>query len=266
MPTAPNATAPNANNVLLGRGKLYGDRLTVISGVTTKTGEFDLGNCTAFEITPKAEVKEKYESMDASSSLYQRAVTRQTHSLKITGDEYSLFNLANVLMGSQGSISVNGATISGTPGETVYAGTTLAGAWYSLKFRNVSAVTVKLGATTLVLNTDYLLDAVRGRIYIIPGGAGAGAGPLTAGYTYTTYNFNTVVGGNVSSVDMYIRFVGAPVKGPTFEVEAWHVQFTPSGSLGLIADDFGNWTLEGMVLLDNTISPDGSLYRIIQTA
>lgn len=265
MPTAPLATAPNGANVLLGRGKIFGDRLSLVNGAYIKTGEFDLGNCTAFEITPKADVKEKYESMDPSSSLYARAVTRQTHSVKITGDEYSLFNLANALMGSQASIAVTGATISGTPGETVTTNPQ-GGAWYSLQFRNVSAVTVKLGATTLTLNTDYQLDAARGRIYIVPGGAGAAVGTLTAGYTYASYNFNTVQGGNLSSVDMYLRFLGNPTKGPTFEAEFWHVQFIPNGSLGFIADDFGNWTIEGMCIADAINHPSEPLYRLIQTA
>lgn len=263
--TTPQAIAPNSGNLLLGRGKLYGDRLTYSNGVYTRTGEFDLGNCTQFEITPKLEVKEKYESMDPSSQLYSRAVTRQTHSVKIQGDEFALFNLANALSGGQGSINVTGATVSGTPGETVCAGTTLAGAWYPLQYRNVSGVTVKLGATTLVAGTDYILDATRGRIYIVPGGAGVGAGPLTAGYTYGTYTLNTVQAGTQAGVDMYLRFVGNPVKGPTFEAEFWHVQFIPNGNLGFITNDFGNWTLEGMCIADNINHPSEPLYHLIQT-
>lgn len=262
--TAPLATSPNGANVLLGRGKLYGDRLSLVSGAYVKTGEFDFGNCTQFEITPKIETKEKYESMDTSSSLYSRGVTRQTHSIKITGDEFSLFNLANALSGSQGSISVTGATVSGSPGETITTNPQ-GGAYYSLAFRSVSAVTVKLGATTLTLGTDYTLDATRGRVYIIPGGAGVGTGTLTAGYTYATYNFNTVQGGTQPGVDMFLRFIGNPVKGPTFEGEFWHVQFIPSGNLGFIADDFGNWTLEGMLLADSLNHPTEPLYRLIQT-
>lgn len=263
--TAPLATAPNGANVLLGSGKLYGDRLSLVNGIYVKTGEFDLGNCTTFTISPKASVKEKYESMDPARSLYSRAIIQQTHTLKITGDEYSMFNLANALMGSQGSINVTGATVSGSPGETVTTNPQ-GGAWYSLQFRQVSAVTLKLGATTLVAGTDYTLDATRGRVYIIPGGAGANTGTLTAGYTYATYQFNTVQGGNLSGVDMFIRFVGNPNKGPTFEGEFWHVQFTPSGDLGFIADDYGNWTIEGMCIADAINHPTEPLYRLIQTA
>ncbi|HEX7647393.1 MAG TPA: hypothetical protein VF450_08300, partial [Noviherbaspirillum sp.] len=258
--------SPNSANVLLGSGKLYGDRLSLVNGLYVRSGEFDLGNCTAFTISPKATVKEKYESMDPARSLYSRAIVQQSHTIKITGDEYSLFNLANALMGSQGSINVTGATVSGTPGETVTTAP-IPGAWYSLAYRQVSSLTLQQGATTAVLGTDYLLDAARGRVYIIPGGAITSAGgTLTAGYTYASYTFNTVQGGNLSGVDMYVRFVGNPNKGPTYEGEFWHVQFTPSGDLGFIADDFGNWTIEGMCIADAINHPTEPLYRLIQTA
>ncbi len=265
MPTAPLATAPNGANVLLGRGKLFGDRLSLVNGIYVRTGEFDLGNCTSVEITPKLNTKELFESMDTASALYSRAVINQTHSLKITGDEYSLFNLANALSGTQGSISVTGATVSGTPGETVTTNP-VGGAWYSLQYRQVSAVVLKLGATTLVAGTDYTLDAARGRVHIIPGGAGAAAGTLTAGYTYASYSFNTVQGGTLPGVDLFIRYLGNPIKGPTFEGEFWHVQFIPTGALGFIADDFGNWTIEGMLIADPIAHPTEPLYRLIQTA
>lgn len=376
MPTAPNATAPNASNVLLGRGKLYGDRLSLVNGVYNKTGEFDLGNCTAFEITPKADVKEKYESMDPFSSLYARAVTRQTHSIKITGDEYSLFNLANALMGNTGQLVATGASVS----AEALTSAPLAGAWYALKHRNVqatlsppvmgssatattggtltpgtyfykvtatnaagetiggtevsqvvptgtstntvtinwtavagasgykvyrgtsaggeavfftvatgstvtytdtgtagtagsppttntaSSIVLHDGAATKVLGTDFAVDPVSGRIQILAGGSILPTDTLTVDYTYSSYTYNFVEGGNQASVDMYVRFKGAPVKGPTYEAEFWHVQFTPSGNLGFIADDFGNWTIEGMCLVDTNLSPDGSLYRLLQTA
>lgn len=338
--TTPLAIAPSSNNVLLGRGKLYGDRLSLVNGVYVRTGAFDLGDCTQFEITPKATVKEKFESMDSASSLYARAVTQQTHSIKITGSEYSLFNLINAVMGSQGQLSVTGATISGSPGETVNTAPQ-AYAWYSLQYRNVSAVTAKIGSVTLVANQDYVLDATRGRLQILPsavasvqitnggtgytsaptvtfsappaggttatgtavitgntvssvtitnpgsgytsaptisfsGGAGSGAaasatmgalsGTLTAGYTYSSYSFNSVQGGTQSSIHMYLQFVGNPVEGPTFEGEFWNVHFTPSGNLGFIQDDFGNWTIEGMCIADSVNHPTEPLYRLIQTA
>ena len=113
MTTTPQAVSPASSNLLLGRGMLYLDRLSKVNGVWTKTGEFPLGNVTAFEITPKASQKQKFESMDAASLLYGQAFIQQQHEIKITGDEFSLFNVAAAVMGSQSLVSVTGASVTG---------------------------------------------------------------------------------------------------------------------------------------------------------
>src|SRR6266705_3030274 len=222
--TAPLAMSPGATNLMLGRGQVFMDRLKLVSGVLTRTSEFDLGNCTAFEITAKATVKEKFESMDAASLLYARAAIMQTQSIKITGDEMSLFNLAVAVKG--------GAT----------------------------------GTSTLTLGTDYDIDAASGRIHIRPGGAVVVTDTIKVDYTYGTYTFNLVQGGTSPQINCYLRFKGAPVQGPTFEGEFWNVMFTPNGSLGLIQDDYGNWTLEGMCIADSVNHPAEPLYRRLQLA
>jgi len=257
--------SPGATNLMLGRGQVFMDRLKLVSGVLTRTGEFDLGNCTAFEITAKATVKEKFESMDAASLLYARAAIMQTQSIKITGDEMSLFNLAVALMGNQNAITVTGASVTG---ETITTAP-LIGAWYPTLKRNISAVTVKGGATgtsTLTLGTDYDIDAASGRIHIRPGGAVVVTDTIKVDYTYGTYTFNLVQGGTSPQINCYLRFKGAPVQGPTFEGEFWNVMFTPNGSLGLIQDDYGNWTLEGMCIADSVNHPAEPLYRLLQLA
>jgi hypothetical protein len=265
MATSPLAMSPNPTNLLLGRGKVFMDRLKLVSGVLTRTGEFDIGNCTQFEITPKASVKEKFESMDSSSQLYGRAAVQQTQSIKITGDEYSLFNLATALMGGQSAVTATGASVTG---ETLTTAP-LQGAYYPTKFRNISAATVKGGATgttALVLGTDYAIDATSGRVQILSGGAVQPTDTIKADYTYATYTINMVQGGTNPQINCYVRFKGNPVQGPTFEGEFWNVMFTPNGSLGLIQDDYGNWTLEGMCIADSVNHPAEPLYHLLQVA
>jgi len=263
--TAPLAMSPSPTNLMLGRGQIFMDRLKLVNGVLVRTGEFDLGNCTNFEITPKATVKEKFESMDNASLLYGRAAIQQTQSIKITGDEFSLFNMATALMGSQSAITVTGSSVTG---ETVTTAP-LKGAWYPTAKRNISAVTVKGGATgttTLTLGTDYALDLTSGRVQILPGGTVGPTDTIKVDYTYGTYTFNTVQGGTSPQINAYIRFKGNPVQGPTFEGEFWNVMFTPNGTLGFIQDDYGNWTLEGMCIADSTNHPTEPLYHLLQLA
>ena len=261
----PYTQAPNPAAVLLGRGKVFLDSLDA-SG--NRTGMQDLGNCTSVETENKVEIKEKYESMDPASSLYARGVTRQTVSIKITGDEYTLDNLARVLLGSVVQVTGTGATVSA---EAFTAGSPagiVQGRYYPLAHRNITTLTdVKQASTSGVLGTDYTADLVRGIIYIIPGSTLFAAGvQLTADYIYGSYTYNAVNVATQGTYEAYLRFEGNPIKGPTYEAEYWHVSFTPTGQLGLIADDFGNWTLEGEVIADPVNHPTQPIGRLIQTA
>jgi hypothetical protein len=258
----PYNQAPNPANVILGRGMLYIDNFDA-NGL--RTGQQAIGNVTAFDTENKVEIKEKYESMDPASSLYARGVTRQTVTLKITGDEFTLDNLARALLGSIVVINVTGAT-STDEAFTPAAGIIL-GRYYDLANRNVTTLTsVKQGATTLAPGTDYTADLVRGRIYFLPTGAAVAGTPATATYTYGNFTYHSVSVASVGTVDAYVRFIGNPVKGPTFEAEYWHVSFTPTGTLGFIADDFGNWTLEGLVIADPVGHAAEPIGRLIQIA
>jgi hypothetical protein len=259
----PYNQAPNPANVILGRGMLFIDNFDA-SG--NRTGQQAIGNVTAFDVENKVEIKEKYESMDPASSLYARGVTRETVTIKITGDEFTLDNLARAVLGAVTTVVGTGATVTA---ETVTpTGGAVLGRYYDLAHRNVTAMTdLKQGATTLVLGTDYTVDLVRGRVYLLPTSVTITPGTaLTADYTYGTYTYNAVNVATVGTIDAYLRFLGNPVKGPTYEAEFWHVSFTPTGTLGFIADDFGNWTLEGLVIADPIGHPTQPIGRLIQTA
>lgn len=261
--TGPLSTSPDPANPYIGRGKLFLDRFDA-SG--NRTGQRDMGNATVFQVENKVETKEKYESMDPASSLYSRGVTKQTVTLKITGDEYTLENLAQAINASLETITGAGATI--TAETFTPAGGAVLGRYYDLAHRNITTLTdVKIGSTTLVLGTDYTADLVKGRLYLLPTSVTITPGAaLTSDYIYGAYTYNAISVASVSTVECYVRFIANPVKGRTFEHEYWHVSFTPTGTLDWIADDFGNWQLEGLVIADTVNHPNESIGRIIQTA
>jgi hypothetical protein len=265
--TGPYSFAPNAANPLLGRGMLFLDNLSSISPTLVRTGQQAIGNVTSFQIENKVEIKEKYESMDPASSLYARGVTRQTVSLKITGDEYTLDNLARALLGNVVTDTGAGATITG---ETITpAGGSVLNRYYDLANRNITTFTslTQEPSTVLTLGTDYTVDLLRGRIYLLPTSTVITPGSvLEASYVYGAYTYNSINVASQGTVEAYVRFLGNPIKGPTYEAEFWHVSFTPSGELGFIADDFGNWTLEGEVIADSVGHPSEPIGRLIQTA
>ena len=84
----PAFASPDPRNLLVGRGKIFVDILDPITLAGT-TGLTDLGNVTLHELSDKTEIKERYSSQDPAGYLLARVVTRQTFSIKITGDEFS---------------------------------------------------------------------------------------------------------------------------------------------------------------------------------
>ena len=168
-------------------------------------------------------------------------------------------------------IAQTGATVTA---ESLNGGTAIPStdAWYPLAFRGsianpLTAVTVKVSASTKVLGTDYLLDLVGGRVYIIAGGSiVAGTSIVTVDYTYPTLTAGTsaldrVLAGTKSDVTGLMRFVGVPAKGPTWEAILWKVTLTPDGDLPLIMDDYGEFKLKGAILSDGVHT---DLYQLIK--
>lgn len=261
--TGPYSIAPDPANPLIGRGKIYLDRLDS-SG--NRTGLLDLGNCSLFEVEDKVEKKEKYESMDAASNLYAIAVTRQTFTIKITGDEVTLDNICNALNGSVVQVTATGNTVTSRT-ITPSSGLVL-GRLYDLGNRNITALTgLHSGSTALTAGTDYTVDTVNGLVKILPTSTNATPGDaLTADFTFDDYTYNAAAVGAVSSVNAYVLFIGDPVKGRKFKHEYWNVMFTPTGNLGFIKDDFLDFGLEGQVIADTANHPTSPIGLITQIA
>jgi hypothetical protein len=258
--TGPYSVAPNAANEYLGRAKVFIAPWQSAGGIGAQQ---DMGNLTVFDMSVKDETKEKYESMDPTSVLYARAVIRQTVSLKMTGDELTLDNLGRALAGVIETITGAGAMVSAQP----VTSSVVLGRYYELGFRNITTLTdVKQGSATLVLGTDYTADLVNGRIYILPTSSTVTAGSaITADFTYGAYTYNAVNIARVGTLDAYVRLIGNPVQGPVYQAEFWHVQFTPTGQIAMIGDDFAQYELEGMIIPDLVNHPTEPLGHIIQT-
>lgn len=250
--------ASDPTNLLLGKGIIYFDRFDATG---LRTGELDLGNCEVFSVGITDENKEKYSSRDAAAGLLRRVNTRRDIPISIQGDEFNPENLALVQMGSLGTLtqasgSVTAEQISAAP---------VKGRWYPTVGRDISAVVVKQGVTTLALDTDYLVDAVSGRIYLVPSGAAVAGTPLTVDYAAAAITgLDTVAAGTASIIEGYIHFMGDPSAGPIMEAEYWRVSISVGGDeVGLITDDWGNWSLEAKVLADTVNHPTEPFGRTI---
>jgi hypothetical protein len=245
----------DGENLLLGRGKVYFNQLVATLG----TGERFLGNCMAFERKFTDTTVEAFSSADATGGLLKSSLARRAAEITIHGNEFSKENIALALLGDVSLHAQGAASITNEAFTNVYQGR-----WYKLLYRNVSAVTVTgpSGTPTYTLTTDYLVDAETGRIYIVEGGGITDAtGDIEVDYTYSAYTKATIRAGTQPTIEGFLRFIGEPAEGPTYEVEVWKVSIRSDAALALINDDYAEWSLQASVIADYTNHPNEPWWR-----
>lgn len=257
----PGIKYPNPHVPMLGKGSILFDRFDASGNLT---GYMPFGNCTKFERTHKDERAELFQSINKSASLIATGLKKRTVSIGITGTDFRSDMLAIALM-SSGKTTLTTAVATVTAEVLAAASATLPGRYFALLNRNVDNVgtppVLTCNSVTLVAGTDYIVvDPVEGLIYF-PTTTGATAGhAVTATYHTLVGSQDQVAGAVVPQVVGRLRFVPDPTDGQKIGVEAWRVNLYPSGQVGLIADDYGNWTLDGEILDDTANHPASPYY------
>lgn len=257
--------SPNAGNFLLGNGEIY---FAEVDADGVNQGERHVGNCTQFAISTDANFLDKYSRMSSNRGLLKRRATRKTVTVAITGDEMTSANLAVLLLGDDVEFTQAGGTITD---EALTPTAWSFGLWYPLANRQLSSVTVESdpggGFVALTEGDDYELDLVLGRIKLLSTGAAGEGDPVQVSYTAAAIaSKRSVRGANQTAIERFVRFVGDPSEGPTWDAELWRVNFAPNGELALIQDgeDYGAWQLTGTLIEDTTNHPNEPFYRLVE--
>src|SRR5262249_47014286 len=177
--------------------------------------------------------------------------------ISITGTDFSSDHMAITQMSTAATqLAVTSGTVTS---ETIISAVQTAnckGRYFRTVTPNVDNVTtppVLTQSSTLVAGTDYvLIDPVSGIFYIPLTSTINTAGTTAVTVTYHTLvgTFNQVAGATVPFQQGHLVFVPDPVDGQKIGVDIWRCNLHPNGQLGLIADDYGNWQLEGNILDD----------------
>jgi hypothetical protein len=248
-------SAANGDNLYIGRGKFYFDRYDANmqpSGILRFVGEADKG-----DISISSSNKSRYTTTRATNNKIASVDTQQTHSIAIDLMEFVKDNLALALLGTAGPVTQSGNTLT----DEAVAASASAGSIYKLKYRNVSAVTLKVGGTALDGDDFEIEDPRLGLVRILPS-ATVGAGALTASYTSETVTFDRVASGKNTAIYGRLVYIGDPTLGPGFDLEAWKVKFMSAGVVSLLSDDFDKLSLTGEILDDTPNHPTAPLYQL----
>jgi len=250
---------PVAHVPMLGKGSVLFDRFDA-SG--NPQGFIHLGNCSKFELDTKDEAAQLFQSINKVPSLIATALKKRTPTLAITGTDFSAAHMALAFM-SAGKTTLAIAAGAVTGEALASATATKKGKFFPLASRSVDPETVVLhqGGTSLVEGTDFLLaDAIEGLVYFPSTGAVNDATAVTADYSTLAKSFDQVAGGTQPILQGRIRFIPDPSDGQKIGVEVWRCNLAPNGQIGLIADDYGNWTLDASILDDSANHPDAPYY------
>jgi len=256
-------TYPLSNVPLLGKGSIMLER--VVAGVGM--GLYPLGNCHKLTIDLKDDRATLYSSMNQSASLIASALKKRTPTVKIQGTDFKSDVMAIAMMSSgKSTLAVAANTIAA---ELLASATAAkAGHYFKTAFMNHDPATnyastvLKQGATTLVKGTDWVIvDGTTGLIYFpATGGAVVEGTAVTVDYHTLVASFDQVAGGNISTIRGHVLFMPDPTDGQKIMLEIWKVDFSANGSLDLVADDYGNWDLDGNILDDTVNHPLSPFY------
>lgn len=190
-----------------------------------------------------------------AATVTLKEVTRSREILvKVQGNDFDEDILAAALMGEKDTIAATaGAAVVAEPKGVLGAGHR--GIIQTVNPR-ISLVTVKdtVAVTTLVAGTDYVVrDAIRGFIELLPGGLWLPAtSNITVDYTWAAAGARRrIKGGTLSQIEGQLLFSADNAAGPNRDLKVYRMSWTPDGELGLITDEWGQWSLNGKVLDDS---------------
>jgi hypothetical protein len=228
------------NDYTLGKGKFYFRQFQQGTQVPAAGGFRRLGN------VPEATVTRSNEKLDHTSSegginvKDDSVTTAQDQALAFTTDNVNLDNLA-LWFGSEINevVEVGGVVADEPLPDAAFDVYYQLGETADLPqgVRNVSAVSVKKGATVGVLNTDYKVDLKSGMVEILEGGAFAAGDDLTVTYTVAAGTRKMVVDGN-NTIEGELKFVADNPKGTNKDTHWPRVQISADGDYALISTDW----------------------------
>lgn len=224
-------------NYVVGRGRLYFNQF-LLGTKTLVGGSRYLGNSPKLTST-QAENKLKHYSSDEGLKVQDASVSIQNDlTLDFSLDDISPENLAMWFRGAVQNTVIAGGAVAGEA-HTVKLGTYIqlgVSDTDPVGARNVSAVSMKKGVTAIAALNNYEVDAVTGRVYLLPTAAGiADDDDITIDYTAGAGTDETVIAAG-TVIEGRLEFMSDNAAGENRDYVWPYVQISPTGTFSLKGD------------------------------
>jgi hypothetical protein len=264
---------PDPGSYLLGGGCMFGAFVDSTTQLRT-SGWFDLGNSPSISLEVDSETVEHESSRTGIKEVDVELTTKRTVSMTFSLDEINDRNLSLWVGGDEASFTNPGRTY--TASNLPLSTSVTLGQWYDL-VDNTGARMYDLqatptfretaGPTTLVLDTDYTVDAKWGRVFLKTTATNIADGEALD-YSYTpdgsevaTLDEVRALGGGEK--ELAILFISENAQGEKQREYVFHrVNLTANGSLDLIGDDFSQMSFDGAIKKSILADPLAPYYRV----
>jgi hypothetical protein len=205
----------NITDLIIPAGKIYFDPKDPVTGLLT--GERYFGDTPGCTMNVESSSLEVWSSDDQISELAANVPLSVKRGFKFKAIDISDANLALFIVGEVGTVAQSTAAVVDEAIADVQQGR-----YYQIGKstsiptgrRGLSAITVKVGAVTKTVDTDYTIDAELGRIYIVPGGGIADDDDILVSYTYATNSRSQIISTGNNDVQFgALHFIANNTKG-----------------------------------------------------
>lgn len=209
-----------------------------------------VGNVTSLTVDIATTKFEHKESMSGQRSTDLTIITEKKATMKFSTESLSLDNL---VLGLYGAKTTTISTVVVAEPHPYVTGGIIA-----LKSPKVTAVVVRVGAATAVLNTDYVIDPDFGTIYP----SATSSVIITGSTVLVDYTAGVVTRMDAftqgTPPERFLRFEGLnTINGELVLLEMPRTAIDPLTGLEMINTDLGKADFSGNILLDSLITTAG---------
>lgn len=203
----------------------------------------DVGNTTKLVIAPKSDIKRQISKKRATyGNPLEQLALQQPAEISMTLETVNRANLRYAFMGEDAAYTQS----SGSTTNEAFAAK-LDG-WVQLAKEELSAVTIKKGATVLVAGTDYELNARLGLVMIKSTNTKSVVedDAMTADYTAAAFTGAAIRGNVQPLIRAFVLLDGLNKVDDSIGVlRVWEAVLTPTGEFDWFKDDFNTIDLGG---------------------
>ena len=232
-------------NYVLGSGELYFAPFAPNTRVPAE-GQGYFGNTTEINLTVESEVLDHYDTDHGIRSKDDSVLLEKNMSGSFITDHISPSNISKWFTGQASIVTQVSATATAQTINSVKRGTR-----YQLGVSgpnpsgvrgvtNVGAVKVDTPSNvTLVLNTDFRVDADTGAVIILPSSALVDDGDdVIVTYDTSATTYNRITSGTEANLEGELFYKAINGKGLNFDYYFPYVQLAPDGDYALKGDDW----------------------------